>query len=101
MLRVAAAQAVDQRLLVISGGPGTGKTATVVCILALAHQLALAMFVLACAAVTLVAGQLYMQQSMDAQTFTGRHVPARLLGTSPATEMRGHARPDFNVTGRP
>jgi hypothetical protein len=66
-----------------------------------AHQLALAMFVLACAAATLVAGQLYMQQSMDAQTFTRRHVQARLLGASPATEMRGHARPGFNVTGRP
>ncbi|MBT5817374.1 MAG: AAA family ATPase, partial [Proteobacteria bacterium] len=40
--RAAAAQAVDQQLLVISGGPGTGKTATVVRILALVHRLALA-----------------------------------------------------------
>jgi len=39
--RKAAAQAVDQQLLVISGGPGTGKTATVVRILALVHRLAL------------------------------------------------------------
>ena len=39
--RKAAERAVRQRLLVISGGPGTGKTATVARILALAHQLAL------------------------------------------------------------
>ena len=39
--RKAAERAVGQRLLVISGGPGTGKTATVVRILALVHQLAL------------------------------------------------------------
>ncbi len=37
--RAAAAKAVDQHLLVISGGPGTGKTATVVRILALVQQL--------------------------------------------------------------
>ena len=40
--RAAAAKAVDQHLLVISGGPGTGKTATVVRMLALFHQLTLA-----------------------------------------------------------
>ncbi|HCX87825.1 MAG TPA: exodeoxyribonuclease V subunit alpha [Gammaproteobacteria bacterium] len=39
--RKAAERAVGRRLLVISGGPGTGKTATVVRILALVHQLAL------------------------------------------------------------
>ena len=37
--RAAAAKAVDQHLLVISGGPGTGKTATVVRILTLVQQL--------------------------------------------------------------
>ncbi|WP_375157567.1 hypothetical protein [Bradyrhizobium sp. RDT46] len=65
-----------------------------------AHQLALAMFVLACTAATLVAGQLYMQQSMDSQTFAGRHVPARSLGVSPVAKMRGQ-EPDFVVTRRP
>ncbi len=39
--RLAAAVALEQRLTVISGGPGTGKTATVVKILALAIEQAL------------------------------------------------------------
>jgi hypothetical protein len=64
-----------------------------------AHQLALAMFVLACAAMTLVAGQLYLQQGMDTKTIAPKHLQTAALGASPPAP--GHARPDLVMARRP
>lgn len=66
-----------------------------------AHQLALAMFVLACVAMTLVAGQLYMQQGMDTKTTTPKHLQTATLGVSPPAATPGHARPDLVMARRP
>lgn len=66
-----------------------------------AHQLALAMFVLACTAMTLVAGQLYMEQSMDAKTSAPRHLRTVSLGASPPAEARSGTRPNLVMLTRP
>ena len=95
--RAAAAQAVDQQLLVISGGPGTGKTATVVRILALVHRLALARpeRILLCAPTGKAAARLreVLAGAADMLPEDLQRVPQattvhRLLGSRPGQRLR-------------
>ncbi|WP_128923157.1 hypothetical protein [Bradyrhizobium guangxiense] len=64
-----------------------------------AQQLALAMFVLACAAMTLVAGQLYMNQGSE-MTSAPRRLQTMPLGISSPTQTSRSAIPDFAAQRR-
>lgn len=95
--KVAAAVAVRKRLAVISGGPGTGKTSTVVRILALLQQQAVARpLVIALAAPTGKAAA-RLQESIQAAR-ARLPMPAELLETIPTQAMTLHrlmgSRPD-------
>lgn len=95
--KVAAAVAVRKRLAVISGGPGTGKTSTVVRILALLQQQAVARpLVIALAAPTGKAAA-RLQESIQAAR-ARLPMPTELLETIPTQAMTLHrlmgSRPD-------
>jgi exodeoxyribonuclease V alpha subunit len=103
--RAAAALAVHNRLIVISGGPGTGKTATVVRILALLSQLKLAApeRMLLCAPTGKAAARLReaLADTLPAVT-PGDTLPTdavtahRLLGWRPGKKPRYHAGRPLN-----
>jgi hypothetical protein len=64
-----------------------------------AQQLALAMFVLACAALTLIVGQLYMEHGSPT-TSASRHVQAAPLSISSPEKTSSRARRDLVAASR-